>query len=175
MFNARIIGSLDGARIISRELRDIDDRFDDASPAWPEVTRIARALMQQAIETEGRSTDFGPWKPLAPSTIEQRRKLGYGPAHPILQRSRSLYRSVIGNSDGGFTVETPNYLAIGSDDPHIVFHQSRSPRSKIPRRPVASFTADQKNEIMRPIRLYLTGFDPATPQRTRTSDRVKPT
>jgi hypothetical protein len=35
------------------------------------------------------------WRPLAPRTVEQRRKLGFAGEHPILQRTRALKRSVV--------------------------------------------------------------------------------
>lgn len=165
MITVKVTFTLDRAKIISRSLGAIDDRASDLTPAYDEVVRIARGFMQQAIETEGASTDFGPWKQLAPSTQAQRKREGYGPAHPMLRRSNSLYRSVTADAAGGFTVRTPQYLAIGSDDPKIVYHQSTTTRHKIPRRPVASFTADQKTALFRPIRLYVTGYDPATPNR----------
>jgi hypothetical protein len=57
-------------------------------------------------------------------------------------------------------VSTANYLSIGTADPKAKFHQSRAPRKKLPRRALFDPTQDDKHDLLRPLRRWLTGHDP---------------
>lgn len=65
-----------------------------------------------------------PWAPLARFTIQERRRLGFAGAHPILQRTRQLKLSwtdrghPLHAQDVGQTGET-FILSIASDDPRV--------------------------------------------------------
>lgn len=76
----------DGVDIILNDLRAREDRLADVSPAWPGVIAEAHAVFAEAWATEGASTEKGPWSPLAERTQQERARLGYGAAHPILER-----------------------------------------------------------------------------------------
>ena len=58
----------------------------------PEVLRVIRAqFARNFTEEAGRR----PWAQLAPSTVEERARLGFGGRHPILVRTGQLRRHVI--------------------------------------------------------------------------------
>jgi hypothetical protein len=48
---------------------------------------------------------------------------------------------------------------------YFKYHQSRAPRSKLPRRAPVLLTADDRNALVFPIRLYITGRDINAPRR----------
>lgn len=75
-------------------------------------------------------------------------------------------RSVTQETGDTILVQTPRYLGIGSVVPYIAFHQSTRPRTKLPRRAVVDLTTDDRNELVRPIRQYLTGYDPTGRRQT---------
>lgn len=160
----RIRLSIEGDLVIDRVFAGIDARAQDLTPAWPAVVRAFRAIVRSAFATEGASTGT-TWPGLAARTQDDRRRKGFGPAHPILQRTQRLLRSLVLGSDGGFVEASPASLAIGTDVDYFKYHQSNRPRFKIPRRAPVLLTADDRHELLRPIRLYLTGHNPDAPMR----------
>lgn len=59
----------------------------------PEVIGAIREQFARNFDQEGGRTR---WPQLAPSTVAERVRLGYGGAHPILQRTGALRRHVLG-------------------------------------------------------------------------------
>lgn len=86
--------SAENARGIDR----IFDAFDRTIDEFPDVLRdvlpLIRAAHRHNFETEGAS-GRGPWAPLAPRTLRDRRRGGYGPG-PILERGGALKAHVLG-------------------------------------------------------------------------------
>lgn len=160
--------SVEGELVIDRLLRGIEERARDVSPAWPEVVRIFQGIVAKAFESEGASTG-APWKPLAKSTQAERKRLGYGPQHPILERTGTLKRALtIGDGAAIITSATSmRYIVSSQAAGYFKYHQSRAPRTKLPRRAPVLLTADDRTAIMHPIRLYITGRDPNAPRRAR--------
>jgi hypothetical protein len=164
MFRMQFV--FDGEVLIDREVRAVESRVADVSPAWPAVVQEFRTIVRRAFETEGKSTGV-PWPQLKPSTQSQRRRLGYAPAHPILQRTRELIGSITGEG-GGFVEASQNRLAIGSNDPIFWFHQSKNARkSKLPRRAMVLFTGADRTAVARPVLDYAMGRDPNAQRRGR--------
>lgn len=135
-----------GPTQISRDLANFGMRVRSMAPAWEEVGRQLLMDFQKNFESEGGQ--FGAWSKwaqLAPSTQDERRRLGWGAAHPILQRTGRLYESVVvqGAPDNVFEVG-PNSLKIGTTVPYAGYHNSSAPRSRLPRRPIIALSADRQ-------------------------------
>ena len=161
-----VTAHLDGVDVISRRLEAMAERFADVRPAWPAVVATFRAITRQTFASEGATSDFGEWEPLAPRTIAQREKLGYPGAHPILRRSGALEDSLTSQTGDSIIVQQAQYLGIGTAVPYVVYHQSVAPRTKLPRRPVVALTADQRHEVLMPLRQWLTGYEPTGRRQT---------
>lgn len=154
--------TVEGELVVDRFLAGLQDRISNPSPAWPAVVAEFRRIVGMAFSTEGGSTGL-TWPALAKSTQQERRRLGYGPAHPILQRTGVLRRALV-EGDGAHvaTSATSMRIIIGGEAGRIfTFHQSTRPRRKLPRRPPVLLTADDRTDIMHPVRLYVTGHTPA--------------
>lgn len=91
-------------------------------------------LMGQAF------TDEGPgWPALRPSTQQDRRRKGYGPAGPILQRRRVLYGSTQkGSRLHVRRLKGTRSIEVGSRDPRAFFHEFGTARMRA--RPFAVVT-----------------------------------
>ncbi len=161
MVNVHITGTLDGLRIIDRQLQGIEERASDLTPAYGEVRRVFAEIVARAFATEGASGASGPWAPLAKSTQAERKAKGYAPDHPILERDSRLRRSLVEDTGDTIKVETPRSFAIGSRAPSVAYHQSLEPRTRLPRRPVFDPTGDDKHALVQPLRRYVTGYEPA--------------
>lgn len=162
----RVTLTIEGDIVIDRLLEGIEARAQDMTPAWPAVVKAFRQIVGRAFETEGASTGEA-WPELAERTQKDRQRLGFPPAHPILQRTKKLMRSLVIGDDGGFAHMAPQSLEVGTDVEYFKYHQSNKPRFKIPRRAPVLLTTDDRHELFRPIRLYLTGRNPDAPLRSR--------
>lgn len=162
-----ITAHLQGEQVIHRRLRAIEERARDATPAWPAVIAVFKTIVEEVFATEGASTGE-PWAPLKPATQRDRERQGYPGPGPILRRSGRLERSLLLGSES-IVVEGPRYLALGSDVEYFVFHQSKRPRTQLPRRAVINLTEDDKHELVAPLRLWFTGHDPNAPRRSAVS------
>lgn len=162
----RVTLTIEGEVVIDRLLEGLEERAKNLRLAWPALVRVFRQIARQAFDTEGQSTGDA-WPQLAVRTVDDRRRKGFGPEHPILQRTQKLMRSLVIGSDGGYTVMNDQSLEIGTNVEYFRYHQSNKPRFKLPRRAPILLTADDRHELFRPIRLHLTGRDPNAPQRAR--------
>lgn len=162
-FNVTI--SVEGEAVIDRVLQGYEERAADLRPAWPAVVRVFREIVGRAFASEGASTG-APWAPLKPRTQQERARLGFPPAHPILQRTTKLMRALtIG--DGAYVSMQSDRMAyqLSEEVGYFVYHQSRRPRTKLPRRAPVLLTADDRTALMHPIRLHLTARDVNAPRR----------
>jgi phage gpG-like protein len=163
----RVSISVAGEADVDRMLRGLDEAASDLSPAWPAVDAVLHQVIAQQFRSEG-AHGGSPWAPLAHRTQLQRRRLGFGPAHPILRRTGTLMRSLTDSTaSGALRVHLPLAYRFGSLVEYFGYHQSTAPRKVIPRRAPVQLTFDDATELMRPIRLHLTGRDSA---RTRRQD-----
>lgn len=159
MFTIR--GWLEGDQVISRELQGLEERLGDMTPAWPAVLKVFRTIMSQAFATEGASTG-SPWAQLAPSTVKRRIRQGFPGAHPILARTHTLERALTSEGGASIVVQMPHYFAVSVDLDYFKYHQSKAPRTKLPRRAPINLTQDDKTQLLHPIRLYVKGLSPDT-------------
>jgi hypothetical protein len=152
--------TLEGEVLVDRRLQAIEARMSDVGPAWPAVIKTFREIMAKSFATEGRSTGAA-WPELVDTTQAERRRLGFPPAHPILERTGKLKRALV-LGEGGDIRSTPRRLTIGvgPEADYFVYHQSNRPRTRLPRRAPVLLTADDKTALMHPVRLYVTGHDP---------------
>lgn len=101
-----------------------------ADYAGPAISAEIAKLGREWFDTEGQGT----WPPLAPSTVRDRLRQGYGGAHPILQRTKRLYYSISdprgrGSADA-VVIMQPSNLEQGTLVPYARYHMGgpRMPR-----------------------------------------------
>jgi hypothetical protein len=155
----RMTLSIEGIPEVDRMLQGIESRSQDVSPAWPKVVEAFQTIVARAFSSEGASTG-APWAQLKPRTHLDRKRQGFPPAHPILQRTGKLQRALT-TGEGAYVRSMANRLEylLSSEVGYFKYHQSRQPRSRLPRRAPVLLTGDDKNALVFPIRLYVTGRD----------------
>jgi hypothetical protein len=161
----RMTLSIEGIPEVDRMLQGIESRMQDVSPAWPKVVEAFQAIVARAFSSEGASTG-APWAQLKPRTQLDRKRHGFPPAHPILQRTGKLQRALT-TGEGAYVRSMANRLEylLSSEVGYFKYHQSRQPRTRLPRRAPVLLTGDDKNALVFPIRLYVTGRDLNAPRR----------
>ena len=90
--------------------------------------------------------DGVPWAALAPSTLKEKRRLGY-PDH-ILTRTGKMRKSAIAIADA------KNAL-IAIDVPYALFHQEGT--DKMPQRRILGLNDKRREKLLKLIRVYIGG------------------
>ncbi|MDE0291194.1 MAG: phage virion morphogenesis protein [Candidatus Dadabacteria bacterium] len=131
-------------------------RSTDLSEAMTKIAGIMLDAVGQNFEDEGRP----PWTPLADPTKEQRTEEGWGPEHPILQRTGTLAVSVQEDSSRNEATVATNlrYAAIQ----HFGGEAGRGKKVKIPPRPFLVLAPEAEAEIADVLR-KLVDKDLSTP------------
>lgn len=107
---------------------------------WNRLVPIIVDIETEQFATEGRGN---PWRPLAASTLEEKRRLGF--PDDILVRTGALRDSLI---NPGKAKETgANYLAWKTDVPYAGFHQAPPTPGRPPKREVIDITVSDRRRI----------------------------
>lgn len=119
-------------------LRLVDRISNPGSAQKRSVSDAIRRGYQDNFTTQGAASGQ-PWRALAPSTVAQRRRLGYAGSNPILVRGGNYRSSWVSDGSehyssvrlqGGYTI-----FDEGSESPLARFHERGGAR--LPARPVS--------------------------------------
>jgi len=139
----RIEGVTELGRILHKMQRKVTD-FKE--PLW-KSSKLVLADIERNFDTEGSLV--GGWKKLAPSTVAGRIRAGYGGEHPILQRTGALKRSFYAYVDSKKAIVSSKGIH------YYKYHQSRLPRTNLPRRAMLVLTKQTRENIQRVFNEFL--------------------
>ena len=142
----RIRFTIEGVPELSRILALTHKKVSNFKEPLFRSSQLILRDVERNFETEGGLV--GGWKPLTESTIKDRIRQGYGGAHPILQRTGSLRRSFYSFVDSKRAIIT-------SKSPYFVYHQSRQPRKRLPRRAMLVLTERTRQNIVQEFHKFL--------------------
>ena len=154
-------------REINRLLRRLRRKMGDLTPVMEEIGELIVSSVQENFNRGGRYSKPGSWrggnkkwKELAPSTIKERKRLGYydkdTDSCEILVRTGELKDSI--TYDAG-----KDYVTVGTDKVYAAIHQfggkaGRKHAAKIPARPFLVVQDDDLEEIKEIILDYIKEF-----------------
>jgi len=142
----RLRFTIEGVPELSRILEVTHKKVSDFRvPLWKSSRLILNDVERQFVTEGGLS---GGWTPLTASTVAGRLRAGYGGAHPILQKTGSLRKSFYAYVDSKKTV-------ISSKSPYFAFHQSRAPRTRLPRRAMLLLVERTRQNIIEEFHKHL--------------------
>ena len=118
----------------------------DLSPAMREIAGHLADSAAQSFEAEA-GPGIGPWAPLDPDTIDERRAKRYGDG-PILQRSGDLARSILADWDDTTAVAGTNLV-------YAATHQFGDEERGIPARPFLGLWPEHRGDIARAVAAHL--------------------
>jgi hypothetical protein len=117
--------------------------------ADPQVVRTIRDGFHASFDRQGGRTR---WPALAPRTVEERRRLGFPPRRPILERTGALRRHVV--TTPAVTRRTPSGAELRIEPGNVVDGVPKyralakgSPSSNLPARPMVVLTPDQSARV----------------------------
>ena len=149
-----------GATLNKEQMRLLDLRFSKAiektsnlSPVFMQIDAEYKKEVRKQFQTEGA---YGgqPWVGLSRLTIQDRKRKGFA-AGPILKRTGDLVNSLISKTGDTINTVTPRMWIYGTSVRYGIFHQSRSPRRKIPRRPFLVVTAKFRLFVVRAMHKFI--------------------
>lgn len=133
-----------------KDLNGIVKRSEDMSPVFEAYARYLMGVVARNFEAEGRPKR---WAALAPSTVQDRIRKGYGPG-PILERTGKLKRSLTERGATGNILRIgPKSLKYGSSVKYFVYHQYGT--STMPARKMMVAQRQDNSQLSRIANTYL--------------------
>jgi phage gpG-like protein len=147
--NIEVFGEVE----LSRQLLRFTRVAEDMSPAFRDIHRDFLDVERRQFEGQGIGP-AGKWAPLAESTKAHKASAGLDPR--ILIGTERLFKSLTdeGDADHVYTV-TADSMHIGSRVDYGKYHQSRAPRTRLPRRPPVDLRESTKKKWVKYIQAWL--------------------
>lgn len=152
----RIHISIEGQQEAIFALQRFSHAASDVRPALAEIDADIRQMFQLQFASEGQYRSGG-WKPLAASTIRKRLKADPKDPLGILIRTTRLYRGATATGSVRDKVRqiSRGELVSGTRVPYAIYHHSKKPRRKLPRRPLIEVTTEDTLGFAKRIQAYL--------------------
>ena len=137
-----------------RELRTalnrLQRRAENLSPVMREIAGHLEDSVAESFERQAAPPDGQPWQPLEDATVRDRRRKGYGPEGPILQRSGELANRILSEWDDDSAVAGTNLIYAATHH----FGSGDDGRN-IPARPFLGLWPEHRDAILAAIRHHL--------------------
>jgi hypothetical protein len=148
----RISIMVEGEKLVNREILRVGEHAGDARPAFSAIASLIIDETAQQFATEG-AHGSGGWKPLAESTLREKRRLGFG-SRGILERTLTLERSLTERGDPNMILEvSPDELAFGSRVGYGRYHQTGTTR--LPQRQPFALNEEARRRIVKVLQAWI--------------------
>lgn len=147
---------ISGAQVLRRQLREMSDRAQDATPVWPRVGGVIAEASREAFNSAGFSITGTPWAPLSPRYLRWKIRNGFDPR--ILHKTGAL-RADMTSRPMGKEVYTPSTATFGTSlrspkgAPYPKFLQGGT--RYMPARPFLVVTPEMRDDITTILRDYV--------------------
>lgn len=142
-----ITWEIEGRREMSRRLENVRVETDDFQPAFRKSVRDLKRYYSGPVFQSQGGVIGEPWPPLSPFTLADKARKGFG-GQPTLVRTGSM--------KGGFETEAKKkYGVVWNSTDYFKYHQSRRPRTKIPRRPMMKLDEWSRQTVIQNFRQHL--------------------
>jgi len=138
--------SIEGEKALSRALIGMaTDLKDYRRPFSDSADYLTRTFSRDVFSTQGAAIGQ-KWKRLSPATVAAKARLGFS-GGPLVRtgKMQNSFQSVV-SSEQAVIHNTAEYFK---------YHQSRQPRSRLPRRAMMALGNNQKAEIVRFFQAYI--------------------
>lgn len=141
-----ITWEIEGEVQLARRLRIITDGIEDFKPAYEKAGKAVKEVFEgEVFESEGRVIGE-KWQPLSPVTLAQKAKKGYS-SKPLV---------ATGLMKDSFEYEATSDMAVvNNTTEYFKYHQSKKPRTRLPRRVMMKLYFPQRTMIVRIFQKYI--------------------
>ncbi len=139
-------------KLLKLKLDLMVSKTTDLTPVWAIARQNIIRDIKKVFETEGGSMGQ-KWVGLSKNTIKDRERKGF-PPRPILVRTGTLRNSLFGGKLG-IDKMTKNSWEYGTSVPYAIYHQSRRPRRKLPRRAFLYISNKFKGDLVKYMHKYM--------------------
>ena len=140
-----ITWSIEGEVQLARRLRIIATEVKDWTPAFQEASDKLKEIFSTEVFTTQGGIIGESWQPLKPKYLAQKVKSGF-PADTLVKTGR-MQKSF-------FNEVHADHAIIGNNSPYFKYHQSKEPRSKLPRRIMMKLGNPQKEIVVKVFHTY---------------------
>ena len=132
--------TIEGEKQLSRRLLTLEDAVQDYSYPFSQSADFLKGVFSRDVfQTQG--TAIGErWRRLSPVTVAQKARRGY-PSTPLIGTG-SMQRSF-------HTIVSSDQAVIYNTAAYFKYHQSKAPRSHLPRRVMMKIHHNQREQIIR--------------------------
>lgn len=143
-----------GETELSRKLLRFEKLVENPRPAFDMLHTQFLELEREQFESGGQYSPEGHWAPLAESTVAAKAAAGLDPR--TLIATQRLFKSLTeAHSEDHVYHTTDDTMTIGSLVDYGKFHQSRAPRTRLPRRPPVAIPEQTKKHWVRLLQGWL--------------------
>lgn len=131
---------VEGHKELSRVLIGMESKLKDFTPPLRDSAQyLEKVFSTEVFDTQGAAIGQR-WKRLSPLTVAQKARQGLSTL-PLIGTGalQAAFRSAV----------SPLEAVISNVAPYFKYHQSRAPRSRLPRRAMMGLGNDQKTSIVR--------------------------
>ncbi|MEK7992891.1 MAG: phage virion morphogenesis protein [Planctomycetota bacterium] len=131
---------IEGEKQLSRVLIGMESNMKDYTvPFRQSATYLTGIFSRDVFETQGAAIGER-WERLSPYTVAQKARSGF-PATPLIAtgRMRNSFKSIV-STDQAVIYNTADYFK---------YHQSRQPRTHLPRRVMMKLSENLKEQVVR--------------------------
>ena len=137
--------SIEGDQQLLRKLQMVSSGIKDFSDPFRQTAEYLADTFEKTFDVQGRNIGV-IWPPLAASTIRQKAK--NAPGAPMLVRTGAMRASFQ-------KVYATDYARVWNSATYFKYHQSKQPRTKIPRRQMMNLAEEQKQTIVKFFHTYV--------------------
>lgn len=137
---------IDGRTELSRRLEGLNAHIHDLTvPFRKSADMLVRVFSKDVFSSQGAAIGE-KWKRLSPYTVAQKARHGF-PLDPLV-RTGKMQRSFT-------SVVASDQAVIRNTAEYFKYHQSRLPRTRLPRRAMMGLAENQKQQIVKIFQRYI--------------------
>lgn len=137
--------SIEGEKQLAQKLEKIGKEIKDWQPAFREASDRLKNIFSNDVFSSNGGVLGQSWAPLKPQYLAQKLKAGY-PADTLVRTGlmkSNFYSNVY-----------RDYAEIGNNTEYFKYHQSKLPRSKMPRRVMMKLSTPQSEMVVKIFHNY---------------------
>ena len=130
---------VEGELQLARRLLGVRNDLKDWTAQFVQTGNLLTKTFKETFNVQGKNIGES-WTPLKPSTIAEKARLGF-PLDPLIRTGKM--------SNSFVSKPTRFEVVISNPTPYFIYHQSRQPRHKLPRRVMMKLDERRREMIVK--------------------------